>query len=72
VEQWVRRPMAGWTWLPSSERGCGTGVRGRGKYRERGLTQELRVEVVDKDFLYARFGEAVLAIHCDELAAYAL
>lgn len=43
----------------------------RGKYRE-GLAKELGVEVVDEDFFDACFGEAVLAIHGDELAAYAL
>ena len=33
------------------------------------LAQELRVEVVDKDLLYACFGKAVLTIQGDELAA---
>ena len=33
------------------------------------LAQELGVEVVDKDLLYACFGEAVLTIQGDELAA---
>jgi hypothetical protein len=73
VEEWVRRPVPGsasGTQLPSSERLCGT-ARQCGKYRD-GLTQELGVEVVDENLLYARFGETVLAIHCDKLAAYAL
>lgn len=36
------------------------------------LTQELGVEVVDEDLFDPCFGEAVLAIHGDELAPYAL
>jgi len=36
------------------------------------LARELGVEVVDKDLLYACFGEAVLTIQGDELAADAL
>lgn len=38
----------------------------------RGLAQELAVEEVDEDFLYARFREAVRAVHGDELSADAL
>lgn len=40
--------------------------------QERRLAQELAVEEVDEDFLYACFGEAVGAVHGDELAADAL
>lgn len=36
------------------------------------LAQKFRVEVVDEDFFDSCFGEAVLAIHGDELAANAL
>jgi hypothetical protein len=54
----------------SSERLCGTAWR-CGKYRD-GLTQEFGVEVIDKNLLYTCFGETVLAIHGDELTAYAL
>jgi hypothetical protein len=36
------------------------------------LAQELAVEEVDEDFLYARFREAVGAVHGDELTADAL
>lgn len=36
------------------------------------LAKELGVEVVDEDLLYPRFGEAVLSVERDELAAYAL
>lgn len=36
------------------------------------LAQELAVEEVDEDFLYARFRKAVGAVHGDELAADAL
>lgn len=38
----------------------------------RRLAQELAVEEVDEDLLYARFREAVGAVHGDELAADAL
>lgn len=36
------------------------------------LTQKLGVHVVDKDLLYPSFREAVLAVHRNELTAYAL
>jgi hypothetical protein len=36
------------------------------------LAQELGVKVLDEHFLDSCFGEAVLAVHGDELAAYAL
>lgn len=36
------------------------------------LAKELGVEVVNEDLLYPRFGEAVLSVERDELAAYAL
>jgi hypothetical protein len=39
---------------------------------ERGLAQELAIEKVNEDLLYAGFGEAVRAVHGDELAADAL
>ena len=58
------------------DRACSEGLSDgcpayRGDYRG-GLAQELGVEVVDEDLFDPRLREAVLAIHCDELTAYAL
>jgi hypothetical protein len=65
----VRCP-AGYSFLDRS--GCTAQHSGVWQVSQNGLTQELRVEVVDENLFYARFREAVLAVHCDELAAYAL
>jgi hypothetical protein len=52
--------------------GCTAQHPGAWQVSRCGLTQELGVEVVDENLFYARFREAVLAVHCNELSAYAL
>ena len=69
VEGWARHVRTG---MELVRRGCPTQRPAyRGDYRG-GLAQELGVEVVDEDFFDPRLREAVLAIHRDELTAYAL